>query len=110
MGIKLSTFLDSPFEKGVSRHRRDGVSGLPYNAKLKEKTRALRKSGNLSEVLLWNKLKRKKMLGFDFTRQQIIGNYDVKRSQDDVLMKIYQWIKKNTPSAVASTPLRKGNK
>jgi len=35
------------------------------------------KGGNLSEVLLWNKLKKGQMVGFDFTRQQIIGDYIV---------------------------------
>lgn len=50
---------------------------LPYNPALKEKARELRKAGNLSEVLLWNKVKQKQMLGFDFTRQQVIGNYIV---------------------------------
>ena len=50
---------------------------LAYNLGLKQKARELRKAGNLSEVLLWNKLKKGQMLGFDFTRQQIIGNYIV---------------------------------
>ena len=31
----------------------------------------------LSEVLLWNELKQKKMLGFDFDRQRPINNYIV---------------------------------
>ncbi len=31
----------------------------------------------LSEVLLWNQLKQKQMLGFDFDRQWPIGNYIV---------------------------------
>jgi len=31
----------------------------------------------LSEVLLWNELKQKKNLGFDFDRQRPIGNYIV---------------------------------
>jgi very-short-patch-repair endonuclease len=50
---------------------------LPFNPILKEKARKLRKAGNLSESLLWNKLKKRQMLGYDFTRQQIIGNYIV---------------------------------
>ncbi|MBI4657020.1 MAG: endonuclease domain-containing protein [Elusimicrobia bacterium] len=66
----------SPFLKGVADQRSDGVfKKLPYNPALKEKARELRKQGNLSEVLLWNQLKKRQMLGFDFTRQQIIGNY-----------------------------------
>jgi len=31
----------------------------------------------LSEVLLWNELKKKNMLGYDFDRQRPIGNYIV---------------------------------
>ena len=50
---------------------------LPYNPVLKERARALRRAGNLAEVLLWNQLKRKQFLGLDFDRQKIIGNYIV---------------------------------
>ena len=48
-----------------------------YNPKLKELSRKLRKSGNLSEVLLWEQLKAKKMKGYQFMRQKPIGNYIV---------------------------------
>jgi very-short-patch-repair endonuclease len=50
---------------------------LPYNPKLKQRAKELRKAGNLSEVLLWNRLKRKQFLDLDFDRQKIIGNYIV---------------------------------
>ncbi len=50
---------------------------LPYNPNLKEKARKLRKAGNLSEVLFWNKVKNKQFLNLDFDRQKIIGNYIV---------------------------------
>jgi len=48
-----------------------------YNPKLKEFARELRNNSTLSEVLLWNELKRKKLRGFDFHRQKPIGNYIV---------------------------------
>ncbi|PAX53171.1 endonuclease domain-containing protein [Brunnivagina elsteri] len=48
---------------------------LPYNPALKDRARAMRRAGNLAEVLLWNQLKRKQFLGLDFDRQKIIGNY-----------------------------------
>lgn len=50
---------------------------IPYNPELKELARQLRKNMTLSEVLLWNELKQKKILGFDFDRQIPIGNYIV---------------------------------
>lgn len=50
---------------------------LPYNPELKGFARGNRKSGNLSEVMLWNQLKRDRLGGLDFDRQKIIGNYIV---------------------------------
>ncbi len=50
---------------------------IPYNQKLKELARHLRKSSTLSEVLLWSYLKRKQMMGYDFDRQKPIDNYIV---------------------------------
>jgi very-short-patch-repair endonuclease len=50
---------------------------LPYNPALKERARAMRRARYLSEVLLWNQLKRRQFLGLDFDRQKIIGNYIV---------------------------------
>ena len=50
---------------------------LKYNPKLKRVARMLRKNSTLSEVLLWNELKGKKLMGIDFHRQKPIGNYIV---------------------------------
>ena len=50
---------------------------IPYNPELKEFAKELRRNMTLSEVLLWNELKQKQMLGFDFDRQRPIGNYIV---------------------------------
>ena len=50
---------------------------LPYNPKLKNRAKELRKAGNLSEVLFWMQVKNKKILSLDFHRQKIIGNYIV---------------------------------
>jgi very-short-patch-repair endonuclease len=58
------------------RHTKKYMS-LPYNPALKERAKALRRAGNLAEVLLWNQLKRKQLHGLDFDRQKIIGNYIV---------------------------------
>jgi very-short-patch-repair endonuclease len=50
---------------------------LPFNPKLKDRARELRRAGNLSEVLLWQQLKNKQFKQLDFDRQKIIGNYIV---------------------------------
>ncbi|MCL2039474.1 MAG: DUF559 domain-containing protein [Bacteroidetes bacterium] len=52
-------------------------SELPYNPKLKQRAKELRKANNLAEALLWNELKNKKFHKLDFDRQKIIGNYIV---------------------------------
>ncbi len=48
-----------------------------YEKHLKEKSRELRKNSTLSEILLWNELKGRKMLGYQFMRQKPITNYIV---------------------------------
>jgi S-adenosylmethionine:tRNA ribosyltransferase-isomerase len=50
---------------------------LPYNPRLADRARELRKSGSLPETLLWKELKNKNLNGLDFDRQKIIGNYIV---------------------------------
>jgi len=58
------------------RNRENYIS-LPYNPKLRERAKELRKAGNLCEVLLWRQLNRRKFKQYDFDRQKIIGNYIV---------------------------------
>ncbi len=48
-----------------------------YNPKLKDIARKLRENSTLSEVLLWQMLKNKQMLGYDFHRQKPIDEYIV---------------------------------
>jgi len=50
---------------------------LPFNPKLRDRAKALRKVGNLSEVLMWQQLHKRKFKNLDFDRQKIIGNYIV---------------------------------
>jgi very-short-patch-repair endonuclease len=45
-----------------------------YNKNLNQYARKNRKAGILSEALLWNELKQKK-LGYSFTKQKPLGNY-----------------------------------
>ena len=50
---------------------------LPANHDLKYRARALRKAGNLPEVIFWQQVHKRKFHKIDFDRQRIIGNYIV---------------------------------
>ncbi|GAB4230681.1 MAG: hypothetical protein Tsb0034_02710 [Ekhidna sp.] len=50
---------------------------IPYNPKLKELAKKLRQNMTLSEVLLWEELKQKKIKGYDFDRQKPLDEYIV---------------------------------
>jgi very-short-patch-repair endonuclease len=50
---------------------------IPYNPDLKDLACHLRRNMTLSEVLLWNELKQKQILGYDFDRQRPINNFIV---------------------------------
>jgi very-short-patch-repair endonuclease len=50
---------------------------LFYNKKLKNYSRQLRKDMTDAEWLLWSKVRRKQLKGYQFYRQRIIGNYIV---------------------------------
>ena len=54
--------------------RRKIITYKPY---LKEYAKKLRKNMTLSEVLLWNHLKRRQMCGLQFNRQRPIDDYIV---------------------------------
>ena len=66
-----------PEGRGGFMRNRKNYYELPYNPLLRERAKELRKAGNLSEVLLWQKLHKKKFKNFDFDRQKIIGDYIV---------------------------------
>ena len=48
---------------------------INYHPKLKELARKLRKKITKSEIKLWQYLKSKKMMGYDFHRQKPIDNF-----------------------------------
>jgi len=48
-----------------------------YNPKLKPLARKLRNNSTLSEILLWNEIKDRKILGYRFLRQKPIGEFIV---------------------------------
>ncbi len=50
---------------------------IPYNPSLKQLARDLRNKSSMSEIILWNKLKGKQMMGLDFHRQKPIHNFIV---------------------------------
>lgn len=74
-GVKFPSERGVPERRGVPRVLK--WHELPFNPKLKQRARELRKAGNLSEVLFWNQVKNKKFLNLDFDRQKIVGNYIV---------------------------------
>ena len=83
---KSDGVVNSPPQEGwqtesdgvVNPHRNaKNYFSLPYNPKLKERARKLRKAGNLPEVLFWKQVRNKQFKGYDFDRQKIIGNYIV---------------------------------
>jgi very-short-patch-repair endonuclease len=59
-------------EEGISRREI-----IDYERYLKELARKLRQNMTLGEVLLWQRLKRKQMRGYDFDRQRPIDRYIV---------------------------------
>jgi len=50
---------------------------IHYDHKLKQRSRQLRNNSTLSEVLMWNQLKGKKVRGYQFMRQKPVGHYIV---------------------------------
>ncbi|MDD3006873.1 MAG: DUF559 domain-containing protein [Candidatus Pacebacteria bacterium] len=61
---------------------------IPYNPKLKQLAKNLRNHSTLSEVLLWEHLKSKRMEGYDFHRQKLIGNYIVDFFCEELMLAI----------------------
>lgn len=53
------------------------IISLPYNKNLKDRAKALRYAENLSEVLFWMQVTKKRFHKIDFDKQRIIGNYIV---------------------------------
>jgi very-short-patch-repair endonuclease len=48
---------------------------IPYNPNLKELARKLRNNSSLPEILLWKRLSKKQLGGFDFHRQKPLLNF-----------------------------------
>ena len=55
-------------------HKRKIIS---YTPNLKELARQLRNNSTKAEIILWQKLKRKQMYGYDFHRQKPVDNYRI---------------------------------
>ena len=61
---------------------------IPYNPKLKNLARDLRKNSTLSEVLLWNQLKSRQIRGYRFLRQKPIDDFIVDFFCPDLMLAI----------------------
>jgi very-short-patch-repair endonuclease len=82
--ISLKKCKDMPFGLSYYVMKRKII---PYNPNLVPLARKLRNNSTLSEVLLWQKIKGKKM-GYDFDRQKPILNYIVDFYCRDLLLAI----------------------
>jgi very-short-patch-repair endonuclease len=61
---------------------------IPSNPRLKALARKLRNHSTLAEVLLWNQIKNKKLLGYDFHRQKPIDRFIVDFFCPDLMLAI----------------------
>jgi very-short-patch-repair endonuclease len=72
--LDLGKPQDRTFRSSEGIFRREIID---YERYLKELARKLRQNMTLGEVLLWQRLKRKQMRGYDFDRQRPIDRYIV---------------------------------
>ncbi len=61
---------------------------IPYNPALKEKARHLRDNSSKTEVILWQFLKSKQLLGYDFHRQKPLDEFIVDFFCSELLLAI----------------------
>lgn len=61
---------------------------IPYNPILKERARFLRNNSTNSEIVLWQYLKNKQLLGYDFDRQRPVDNYILDFFCNDLMLGI----------------------
>src|SRR5262245_15822730 len=61
---------------------------IPANPRLKALARGLRNHSTLAEVLLWDQIENKKLLGYDFHRQKPIGSFIVDFFCPDLMLAI----------------------
>jgi very-short-patch-repair endonuclease len=61
---------------------------IPYDQHLKPLARQLRNRSTLAEILLWQQLKTKKMLGYDFDRQKPIDRFIVDFFCSDLMLAV----------------------
>jgi very-short-patch-repair endonuclease len=61
---------------------------IPYNPALKEKARQLRNKSSKTEIILWQFLKNKQLLGYDFHRQKPLDEFIVDFFCSELLLAI----------------------
>lgn len=66
----LTTIQSFPIKRRKSPY-------LPADKDLKQRARALRKMGNLPEIIFWQQVHKGKFYNIDFDRQRVIGSYIV---------------------------------
>lgn len=48
---------------------------VAYNKNLKQRSRDLRNKSTLGEILLWKRLRKRQLMGYQFNRQKPLGNF-----------------------------------
>ena len=61
---------------------------IPYNPILKKRANELRKNSTLTEIMMGDELKKKKLHGYDFDRQKPIDNYIVDFYSKELMLAI----------------------
>jgi very-short-patch-repair endonuclease len=65
--------VDAEGGRGVPHSKIIHWKSLPYNPKLKEKAKKLRKDGNLAEVLFWQKVKNNNSSGWILIGKKLLA-------------------------------------
>jgi len=74
--LKQSTSISEEFYIiNEVKIKHQSIISLPYNKNLKDRAKALRYAENLTEVLFWMQVTKRRFHKIDFDRQRIIGNY-----------------------------------
>ncbi|MDT0646531.1 endonuclease domain-containing protein [Zunongwangia sp. F260] len=76
-GMEKTASKDIVTHIGTVPIYRNFTYNLPRNSALSNRSKALRKAGNLPEIIFWKQVHKGKFHKIDFDRQRVIGNFIV---------------------------------